>query len=94
MAGSLAAMRLLALPDVLCPSWYIDAVQRLHADLVKVRDLLTGPQDSIRLVLTPETVAVAEARRALTTLRVAFGLDQQAHRPDIAGADDAQESAG
>jgi arsenite-transporting ATPase len=45
-----------------------DALQRLHADLAEVRDLLTGSQASVRLVLTPEAVVVAEARRALTTL--------------------------
>jgi arsenite-transporting ATPase len=33
-----------------------------------VRDLLTGPTASLRLVLTPESVVVAEARRSLTTL--------------------------
>jgi arsenite/tail-anchored protein-transporting ATPase len=45
-----------------------DAVQRLHRDLGEVRDLLTGPDASVRLVLTPESVVVAEARRAFTTL--------------------------
>lgn len=44
------------------------AVERLHADLADVRDLLTGPAASVRLVLTPETVVVAEARRSLTSL--------------------------
>jgi arsenite/tail-anchored protein-transporting ATPase len=45
-----------------------DAMQRLHGDLTEVRDLLTGPAASVRLVLTPEAVVVAEARRSLTTL--------------------------
>jgi arsenite-transporting ATPase len=45
-----------------------DAMQRLHTDLAEVRDLLTGPAASLRLVLTPEAVVVAEARRSLTTL--------------------------
>jgi arsenite-transporting ATPase len=45
-----------------------DAVERLHRDLGEVRDLLTGPDASVRLVLTPESVVVAEARRAFTTL--------------------------
>jgi arsenite-transporting ATPase len=45
-----------------------DAFERLHGDLAEVRDLLTGPSASVRLVLTPEAVVVAEARRALTTL--------------------------
>ncbi|MFT4286830.1 ArsA family ATPase [Nocardioides sp.] len=45
-----------------------DALQRLHDELLEVRDLLTGPEASVRLVLTPETVVVAEARRSYTTL--------------------------
>ncbi len=45
-----------------------DAVERLHRDLDDVRRLLTGPDASVRLVLTPETVVVAEARRSLTSL--------------------------
>jgi arsenite-transporting ATPase len=45
-----------------------DAFERLHGDLADVRDLLTGPTASVRLVLTPEAVVVAEARRTLTTL--------------------------
>lgn len=49
-----------------------DAVERLHRDLEEVHAILTGPQSSVRLVLTPETVVVAEARRSLTTLSL-FG---------------------
>ncbi|MEP7090247.1 MAG: ArsA family ATPase [Nocardioidaceae bacterium] len=49
-----------------------DAVERLHRDLEEVHALLTGADASIRLVLTPETVVVAEARRSLTTLSL-FG---------------------
>lgn len=45
-----------------------DAVARLHADLFEVRELLTAPTTSVRLVLTPEAVVVAEARRTLTSL--------------------------
>ncbi len=45
-----------------------DALERLHADLLDVHTLLTGKDASARLVLTPERVVVAEARRALTTL--------------------------
>jgi arsenite-transporting ATPase len=44
------------------------AVSRLHQDLEQVRDILGGKDCSVRLVLTPETVVVAEARRSLTTL--------------------------
>ena len=45
-----------------------DAVERLHRELEQVRELLTAENASVRLVLTPETVVVAEARRSLTTL--------------------------
>jgi len=49
-----------------------DAVERLHAELDEVRDLLSGPRASVRLVLTPENVVLAEARRSFTTLSL-FG---------------------
>src|SRR6201746_695559 len=46
-----------------------DAVERLHAELGAVRDVLADAErTSVRLVLTPEAVVVAEARRTLTTL--------------------------
>jgi arsenite-transporting ATPase len=46
----------------------LDAVERLHGQLLDVRALLTSPTTSVRLVLTPEEVVVAEARRTLTSL--------------------------
>jgi arsenite-transporting ATPase len=46
----------------------LDAVERLHAELAEVREVLTAPGTSVRLVLTPESVVVAEARRTLTSL--------------------------
>lgn len=49
-----------------------DAVQRLHRELEEVRALLAGPEASVRLVLTPENVVLAEARRSYTTLSL-FG---------------------
>jgi arsenite/tail-anchored protein-transporting ATPase len=45
-----------------------DAVERLHVELDEVRALLTGPDSSVRLVFTPESVVLAEARRAYTML--------------------------
>jgi len=45
-----------------------DAVERLHRELLAVRAVLTAPSTSVRLVLTPEAVVVAEARRTLTSL--------------------------
>jgi len=45
-----------------------EAVARLHTELTAVRALLTAPTTSVRLVLTPEAVVVAETRRTLTSL--------------------------
>jgi arsenite-transporting ATPase len=45
-----------------------DAVERLHRELLQVRAVLTAPTTSVRVVLTPEAVVVAEARRTLTAL--------------------------
>jgi arsenite-transporting ATPase len=45
-----------------------DALRRLQNDLADIRTLLAGPDASVRLVLTPEAVVVAEARRSLTRL--------------------------
>ena len=45
-----------------------DAIERLHAELDEVRSLLSGPEASVRIVLTPESVVLAEARRSYTTL--------------------------
>jgi arsenite-transporting ATPase len=49
-----------------------DAIERLHAELDEVRALLSGPDSGVRLVLTPENVVLAEARRSYTTLSL-FG---------------------
>lgn len=49
-----------------------DAIERLHAELDEVRQLLSGPESSVRIVLTPENVVLAEARRSYTTLSL-FG---------------------
>jgi arsenite-transporting ATPase len=45
-----------------------EAVERLHRDLEDVQRILSEKDASVRLVLTPEAVVVAEARRTLTTL--------------------------
>ncbi len=50
-----------------------DAIERLHRELDEVRTLLSGPEASVRLVLTPEQVVLAEARRSYTTLSL-FGF--------------------
>jgi arsenite-transporting ATPase len=49
-----------------------DAIEHLHAELSDVQDLLVGPIASVRVVLTPESVVVAEARRSMTSLSL-FG---------------------
>ncbi len=46
----------------------LDAVERLHADLTDVQQVLTAPTSTVRLVLTPDKVVLAEARRTLTSL--------------------------
>ena len=50
----------------------LDALARLHAELAEVREVLADAGTSVRLVLTPEAVVVAEARRTLTSLSL-FG---------------------
>jgi arsenite-transporting ATPase len=49
-----------------------DAVERLHRELDEVHELLSSGRSSVRLVLTPESVVLAEARRSYTTLSL-FG---------------------
>ncbi len=46
----------------------VEAADRLSQDLVEARRVLTSEASSVRLVLTPEAVVVAEARRAMTSL--------------------------
>jgi arsenite/tail-anchored protein-transporting ATPase len=48
----------------------VSAGERLHRGLMEVRTLLTGENASVRLVLTPESVVLAEARRTLTSLNL------------------------
>jgi arsenite-transporting ATPase len=55
----------------------LDAVERLHHELTAVRALLTAQTTSVRLVLTPEAVVVAEARRTLTALALyGYAVDE------------------
>jgi arsenite-transporting ATPase len=49
-----------------------EAIAELHRDLADLHDLLTGKNASVRLVLTPERVVLAEARRTYTSLAL-FG---------------------
>jgi arsenite-transporting ATPase len=51
------------------PDSVFSAVERLSNELAEVRELLVDPlTTSVRVVLTPEAVVVAEARRTLTLL--------------------------
>ncbi|MGN6162392.1 MAG: ArsA family ATPase [Marmoricola sp.] len=45
-----------------------EALERLHGELAEVHEFLTSASATVRMVLTPEQVVVAEARRLLTTL--------------------------
>ncbi|WP_367130964.1 ArsA family ATPase [Saccharothrix sp. HUAS TT1] len=45
-----------------------DALGRLAEELEQLRELLTSPTTSVRLVLTPERVVAAETRRTVTAL--------------------------
>ena len=66
---------LLGRGDVLPPDGLFDAVLRLAEDLTGVRQLLGDPEvTSVRLVLTPESVVAAEARRTFTALAL-YGYD-------------------
>jgi arsenite/tail-anchored protein-transporting ATPase len=67
------------------------AAERLHGELGAVRECLTDPATtSVRLVLTPESVVVAEARRTLTSLSLyGYRVDGViANRVFPAGGDD------
>ena len=46
----------------------LDALEHVSRELSAVRDLVTGPGSSVRLVTTPERVVLAETHRARTTL--------------------------
>jgi arsenite-transporting ATPase len=55
--------------DVVPPDNIFDALLRLNDELAAVRQLLGDPEvTSVRLVLTPESVVAAEARRTFTAL--------------------------
>ena len=45
-----------------------EAAEQLQAQLLDVQQVLRAPDTTVRLVLTPESVVVAEARRAFTQL--------------------------
>ncbi|MCU1659777.1 MAG: Arsenite efflux ATP-binding protein ArsA, partial [Pseudonocardiales bacterium] len=60
---------LLGRGDVIPPDNIFEALLRLNDELAAVRELLGDPSvTSVRLVLTPESVVAAEARRTFTAL--------------------------
>lgn len=68
----------------------VAGVERLHRELAAVRALLTSDAATVRLVLTPEAVVVAEARRTLTSLALyGYRVDSLVvNRVFPAGSDD------
>jgi arsenite-transporting ATPase len=55
----------------------LEALRRWHAHLRGVQAILTADTTSVRLVLTPERIVLAEARRTLTSLGLhGFAVDQ------------------
>jgi arsenite-transporting ATPase len=82
----------------------LETLRRWRESLSEIQSILTAESTSVRLVLTPERVVIAESRRTLTSLRL-FGLavdqvvvnrvfpdaDQgSTHTPWLAGWNDAQ----
>lgn len=51
----------------------LETLRRWHESLLEIQSLLAAETTSVRLVLTPERVVIAESRRTLTSLRL-FGL--------------------
>jgi arsenite-transporting ATPase len=54
------------------PDRLVEAVARLRTELTGIHEMLTDGGTSVRLVMTPETVVLAEARRTWTSLTL-FG---------------------
>jgi arsenite-transporting ATPase len=72
------------------PDELFAAVERLTAELADVHAVLTDATTTVRIVLTPEAVGVAEARRTLTSLSLhGYRVDEVvANRVLSAGTDD------
>lgn len=51
----------------------LDTLRRWHESLIEIKSILASETTSVRLVLTPERVVLAESRRTLTSLRL-YGL--------------------
>lgn len=88
---------LLGRPGALPPDSVFDAVLELAQQLAAVQAMLTDPAlTSVRLVLTPEAVVTAEARRTFTALALyGYRVDEVVVNrvfPDSAGGSDWQRS--
>jgi arsenite/tail-anchored protein-transporting ATPase len=83
----------------------LETLRRWHESLGEIQSILIAETTSVRLVLTPERVVIAESRRTLTSLRL-YGLavdqvvvnrvfphaDQESiHTPWLAGWNEAQQ---
>jgi arsenite-transporting ATPase len=77
--------------DALPPDSLFEALLRLNDELASVRRLLADPQvTSVRLVLTPESVVAAEARRTFTALALyGYAVDLVIANRVFPGGDDA-----
>jgi arsenite-transporting ATPase len=68
----------------------VEAAERLVRELAAVRDVLVSPETSVRLVMTPESVVLAETRRTWTALALhGFRVDQVVANRVFDGAGDA-----
>jgi arsenite-transporting ATPase len=76
--------------EVIPPESLFEALLRLNDDLGAVRRLLADPEvTSVRLVLTPESVVVAEARRTYTALALyGYHVDMVVANRVFAAGDD------
>jgi len=55
----------------------VQSLRRWHESMREIQTILTAETTSVRLVLTPERVVIAESRRTLTSLRLyGFAVDQ------------------
>ena len=82
---------LLGRGDVIPPDSLFEALLRLNDELAAVRELLGDPEvTSVRLVLTPESVVAAEARRTFTALALyGYSVDLVVANRVFPGGDDA-----
>ncbi|HKC29558.1 MAG TPA: ArsA family ATPase [Jatrophihabitans sp.] len=81
--------------EALPPDTLFDALLRLNEELAAVRQLLGDPQvTTVRLVLTPESVVAAEARRTFTALALyGYAVDLVIANRVFPAGDDAWRTA-